>query len=118
MKHILISATVAVMLAGPATAWADQVTLIAPGGMRCPLDRMAPDFERKTGHAVKVTIGSGGTTHQQVVRGEAFDVPIVQPPTRRHRFRQRRRQRTPLATVPLVVVKRRQASGHLDWPTP
>src|SRR5712691_3112454 len=61
-------------------ARAEEVTLIAPGGMRCPVDRITPDFERKTGHKVKVTIGSGGGTHQQVVKGEPFDVPVVQPP--------------------------------------
>jgi molybdate transport system substrate-binding protein len=112
MKHILISAAIAAMLGGPATAWADQVTLIAPGGMRCPLDRLAPDFERKTGHAVKVTIGSGGTTHQQVVRGEAFDVPIVQPPYKDviDSGNVVVGSETPLATVPLVVVVRKGAT--------
>jgi ABC-type molybdate transport system substrate-binding protein len=34
----------------------------------------------KTGHTVKVTTGSGGATHQRVVKGEPFDVPIVQLP--------------------------------------
>ena len=41
---------------------------------------MIPDFERKTGHKVKATFGSGLGTKQQVARGEPFDVPIVQPP--------------------------------------
>jgi molybdate transport system substrate-binding protein len=41
---------------------------------------MIPDFERKTGHTVKATFGSGLGTKQQVARGEPFDVPIVQPP--------------------------------------
>ncbi len=67
-------------LGGSKSAWAEEVTLIAPGGMRCPIDRMTPDFNRKTGHVLKATIGSGGATHQQVVRGVPFDVPIVQPP--------------------------------------
>ena len=109
MKQMLLSATVALVLGSPSLAWADQVTLIAPGGMRCPLDRMAPDFERKTGHMVKVTIGSGGTTHQQVVRGEAFDVPIVQPPYRDvlDSGNVVASSETPLATVPLVVVVRK-----------
>lgn len=79
MKY-LFSSVIAALLFQPHAARAQEVTLLAPGGMRCALDRMAPDFERKTGHTVKVTIGSGGTTHQQVVRGEPFDVPVVQPP--------------------------------------
>jgi len=57
-----------------------QVTLIAPGGIRGAIEQLIPDFERMTGHKVKTTFGSGGGTKQQVTRGEAFDVPIVQPP--------------------------------------
>jgi molybdate transport system substrate-binding protein len=91
------------------SAWAQEVTLIAPGGMRCPLDRMKPDFERKTGHAVKVTIGSGGATHQQVVRGEPFDVPVVQPPYQDVLASGNvvGSSETPLATVAIVVAVRK-----------
>src|SRR5262249_20875861 len=60
--------------ADPSGAQASDVTLVAPGGMRCAMDRMASDIETRTGHKVKATIGSGGATHQQVVRGEPFDV--------------------------------------------
>ena len=59
---------------------ADEVTLIAPGGIRAAIEKLIPGFEQKTGHKVKATFGSGGGTKQQVVRGEPFDVPIVQPP--------------------------------------
>jgi ABC-type molybdate transport system substrate-binding protein len=34
---------------------------------------MIPDFERRTGHKVKATYGSGGGTKAQVIRGEPFD---------------------------------------------
>ena len=61
-------------------ARAVEMTLIAPGGIRDAIQEMIPDFERKTGHTVKATFGSGGGTKQQVMRGEPFDVPIVQPP--------------------------------------
>ena len=57
-----------------------EVTLIAPGGARAAIEQLIPGFEHKTGYKVKATFGSGGGTHQQVVRGEAFDVPVVQPP--------------------------------------
>jgi molybdate transport system substrate-binding protein len=59
---------------------AQEITLIAPGGIRDAIQRMIPDFERKTGHTVKATFGSGGGTKQRVISGEAFDVPVVQPP--------------------------------------
>ena len=104
---MLSFAVVAWILCHPYAARADEITLVAPGGMRCPLDRIAPDFERKTGHAVKVTIGAGGATHQQVVRGEPFDVPIVQPPYQDviasgHVVSS---SETPLATVAVVVAE-------------
>ena len=57
-----------------------EVTLIAPGGARAAVEALIPGFEKKTGYKVKATYGSGGGTHKQVVNGDAFDVPIVQPP--------------------------------------
>jgi molybdate transport system substrate-binding protein len=57
-----------------------DITLIAPGGIRDAIQRMIPDFERATGHTVTATFGSGGGTKQRVIAGEAFDVPVVQPP--------------------------------------
>jgi molybdate transport system substrate-binding protein len=41
---------------------------------------MIPAFERKTGNTVKATFGSGGGTKGRVIKGEPFDVPVVQPP--------------------------------------
>jgi molybdate transport system substrate-binding protein len=61
-------------------AKAAEITLIAPGGIRAAIQQMIPDFERQTGHTVKATFGSGGGTKARVVKGELFDVPIVQPP--------------------------------------
>ena len=82
MKYLLsLTVIVALVLANSHSACAQsEVTLIAPGGIRAAIEQIIPDFERKTGDQVKATFGSGGGTKQQVVRGEAFDVPIVQPP--------------------------------------
>jgi molybdate transport system substrate-binding protein len=63
-----------------AQAGKGEVTLIAPGGARAAVEALIPGFEKKTGYKVKATFGSGGGTHKQVVNGDAFDVPIVQPP--------------------------------------
>jgi molybdate transport system substrate-binding protein len=110
MKHLLWSAVVVLALFNPQGARAqDVVTLVAPGGMRCAIDRIAPDFERSSGHPVKSTIGSGGGTHQQVVRGEPFDVPIVQPPYQDVIASGNVvvSTETPVAAVPIVVVVRK-----------
>ena len=109
MKCVSSSAVVALTLCHVYSALAQDVTLVAPGGMRCPVDRIVPAFEQKTGLKVKATIGSGGATHQQVVRGDVFDVPIVQPPytdvlQSGHVVAS---TETPLATVAIVVAVRK-----------
>jgi len=106
VKYLLLAAVLAAVLFAPLNTLAQEVTLVAPGGMRCPIDRMTPDFERKIGRTVKATIGSGGATHQQVVRGEPFDVPIVQPPYQDVLASGNvvASSETPLATVPMMVV--------------
>src|SRR6185295_13098354 len=88
---------------------ADEVTLVAPGGIRAAIERLIPEFERLTGHKVRPTFGSGGGTKQQVVRGEPFDVPIVQPPypevlSSGHVVVS---TETPLATVAVAVAVRK-----------
>ncbi len=80
-SRVVAALVVALVLSNASSARAqDEVTLIAPGGIRAAVEQLIPGFERKTGHKVKATFGSGGGTKQQVVRGDAFDVPIVQPP--------------------------------------
>ena len=82
MRRLLLS-TIAVILvltfASSASAQS-EVTLIAPGGIRAAVEQMIPGFEKKTGYKVSATFGSGGGTKQQIVHGDVFDVPIVQPP--------------------------------------
>jgi molybdate transport system substrate-binding protein len=90
----------------------EEVTLIAPGGIRMPIERMIPAFERKTGHRVAATFGSGGGTRKRILSGEVFDVPIVQPPLAEvlacgHVVAG---SETPLAVVPVAVAVRKGAA--------
>jgi len=107
-KLISIGAT-ALILCAANPSRAEEVTLIAPGGMRCPVDLMKPGFEKKTGHVLKPTIGAGGATHRQVVQGAPFDVPVVQPPYDDviKSGNVVANTETPLASVPIVVVVRK-----------
>jgi molybdate transport system substrate-binding protein len=109
MKNLLCSSVVVLAVCSAQSAWAEEVTLVAPGGMRCPIDRITPEFNRKTGHVLKATIGSGGATHQQVVRGAPFDVPIVQPPYQDVIASGNvvPATETPLASVAIMVVVRK-----------
>ena len=111
MNKLMSSAALAILVCGPQAARAEDVTLVAPGGMRCAIDTLKADFEKKTGHVLKPTIGSGGATHRQVVQGAPFDVPIVQPPLDDVIASGNVVQstQTPLATVPIVVVVKKGA---------
>src|ERR1700730_16292730 len=80
MKYELLLAAALIPVWICDVARAAEVTLIAPGGIRAALDQMIPAFEKATGHKVKATFGSGGGTKDRVIKGEAFDVPIVQLP--------------------------------------
>ena len=80
MKYLIASAALALAVGSSTCASAVEVTLIAPGGIRAALQQMFPAFEKKTGYTVKGTFGSGGGTKAQVVKGDLFDVPVVQVP--------------------------------------
>jgi molybdate transport system substrate-binding protein len=80
MKHLLSSTAILAVLCVTAAARADEITLVAPGGIQAAVQQLIPGFERATGHKVKATFGSGLGTKRQVAAGEPFDVPIIQPP--------------------------------------
>ena len=80
MPYVLCAAIAALVTSSATTARAAEITLVAPGGIRAALERVVPGFERQTGHKVVMTITSGGGAKERVMKGEAFDVPIIQPP--------------------------------------
>jgi molybdate transport system substrate-binding protein len=80
MRNLLLSAAAVLALAGTQAAGAAEITLIAPGGIRAALEELIVKFEQQSSHKVKATFGSGGGTKAQVMKGEPFDVPVVQPP--------------------------------------
>src|SRR5438067_12670782 len=111
MKLLLASAVIALTVGAASNARADDVSLGAPGGIRAAIEKMIPPFEKKTGHKVKATFGSGGGTKQQVANGEPFDVPIIQPPypevlASGHVVAG---SATPLATVAVAIAVRKGA---------
>jgi molybdate transport system substrate-binding protein len=113
LKRIACACTVLTLtLALPSVGGADEITLIGPGGVKAAIEKLIPAFEKQTGHKVKATFGSGVGTKQQVIRGEAFDVPVVQPPLMAviesgHVVKS---SETPLATVAVGIAVRKGAS--------
>jgi molybdate transport system substrate-binding protein len=77
---LLLTAAVPFAATSAMAASAAEVTLIAPGGIRAAIEQLIPEYERRSGNKVNATFGSGGGTKERVIKGEAFDVPVVQPP--------------------------------------
>lgn len=80
MRRLLLSALSIIAAWNCGAVYAAEVSLIAPGGIRAAVNQMIPAFEKATGHKIKATFGSGGGTKERVVKGDPFDVPIVQLP--------------------------------------
>jgi molybdate transport system substrate-binding protein len=88
VKYLLWSLFVVALLLGNAFGARAQteITLLAPGPIRGPLDKLIPGFESKTGDKVKVTYGQGSRdtppygTRQLVARGQGLDVSIIFAP--------------------------------------
>ena len=57
-----------------------EVTLIAPNIIDSPIKALIPAFEAKSGRKVNATFGAVVKTKDQIVHGEAFDVPLVEAP--------------------------------------
>ena len=58
----------------------DQLVLIAPRGIRAAVERLLPDFQRRTGLKVHAEFTSGGEVTARVLKGEPFDLVILHPP--------------------------------------
>jgi molybdate transport system substrate-binding protein len=120
-KYLLSFAAAAALLLGNSICAQAQteITLIAPGGARAPLEKLIPAFESKTGYKVKATFGTGLGTKKQVIQGDAFDVPVVQPPLAEVIASGNvvASTETPLATV-AVGVAVRKGSPKPDVSTP
>ena len=115
VKYKLLPAIVAVfifILGNSHTTLAQgEVSLVAPGGIQTAIEQIIPSFEKKTGFKVKVTFGPSLITRAQVAHGDAFDVPIVQPPYQEVLASGNvvASSETPLATIAVGVAVRKGA---------
>lgn len=57
-----------------------ELTLITSGSAREVIQQIVPGFESKTGYKVKLVYGTSRDIRQQVAKGDAFDVSILQEP--------------------------------------
>ena len=55
-------------------ALAGEAVVAAAANFSSALDRLAPAFERETGHRLKLSLGSTGKLYAQIINGAPFDV--------------------------------------------
>ena len=81
MKYLHPLLAVAFLLGNSYVARAQgEISFLVPQPLKEAVDKLIPGFENRTGYKVKMTVGTGLGTKQQVARGEAFDVPVILPP--------------------------------------
>lgn len=81
MKHLLSSVVaVALLLSISGSVRAQEITLLAPGPAREPINKIIANFQSKTTYKVKVTYGTGLSTRESVAKGQPLDVSLILPP--------------------------------------
>lgn len=61
-------------LCGPLSAWAADVSVAVASNFTAPMQRIAQEFERDTGHRAVLALGSTGGLYAQIKNGAPFEV--------------------------------------------
>src|SRR5215831_14079552 len=72
MRHVVLGLLLISLFAE--YAFADQVLVAAASDLNFPIKEIITQFEQKTGHNVKLTLGSSGNFAAQISNGAPFDV--------------------------------------------
>lgn len=82
MKHLLSALMVIALALGiSSSAFAQgEISLLAPGPIREPLDKLISMYQTKTGTKVKVTYAGGVPSRKQVADGKGLDVDLLFAP--------------------------------------
>ena len=66
--------SIALLATGAAAA---EIKVLSAVAMKAAIDDLAREFERGTGHAIKVDYATAGQVRDRIRDGEAFDVAIM-----------------------------------------
>jgi molybdate transport system substrate-binding protein len=72
VRYSIIAFLLLVTFAGH--AFADELLVAAASDLSFPIKEIIGQFEQKTGHTVKLTLGSSGSFQAQIANGAPFDV--------------------------------------------
>ena len=64
----------AVLLAFASLAHADEITVAVAANFTAPMQKIAAEFEKDTGHKAVLSFGSTGKFYAQIVNGAPFEV--------------------------------------------
>lgn len=70
-------AAIALALAAAAGARADEVRVLAAGAAKAALEKIAPEFQRASGHSLVASFDTVGAQRDRVLKGEAVDLVIL-----------------------------------------
>ncbi|WP_153160160.1 molybdate ABC transporter substrate-binding protein [Zoogloea sp. 1C4] len=78
MKPVLRTLALSVSLAGASfVAQADEVSVAVAANFTAPMQRIAADFEKATGHKAQLVFGSTGKFYAQIKSGAPFQVLLA-----------------------------------------
>lgn len=82
MRFIRLPIIALALLAGASTApaGAAELVVVSAGAMRAVLQQVAPEFQKKTGHTLKIEYATAGGVEQKVAADDAIDVAILTKP--------------------------------------
>ena len=61
-------------------AQAVEIQVLSAGAYKAVVSALAPEFERETGHTVRIDNGTAGALQKRMAEGAAFDLAIITPP--------------------------------------
>lgn len=75
-SSLRIHVTTILLLCGlmSSSAQAGEVSVAVASNFAAPVERLAPLFQKESGHTLKVTPGASGKLYAQIKKGAAFDV--------------------------------------------
>ena len=77
-RALWLSIAVLSLLAGPAGA--AELKVVSAGAMRAVLQELAPQFEKSSGHKLKIEFATAGKVEEKITADEEIDVAILTKP--------------------------------------
>src|SRR5262245_20124377 len=68
---------VCIALSFPQASSAAEITILCSNGFKAVIGELAPQFERATGHALRITYSVSAELKRRIEAGEPFDIAVL-----------------------------------------